>query len=137
MDQPEEPMSKISELSSFSRRVYTVVKIVSKTPPREVASKEDGSVHKVAEALVADDTGSVYMTLWDEAIDEIDEDQVIRLSNAYMNTFKGSLRLNLGRYGTYETLEEDPFDELNLENNISAKQMEYRRRDSPRRTWDR
>jgi replication factor A1 len=137
MDQPEEPVSKISELSSYNRRINTVVKIISKTPPREVTSKEDGSVHKVAEALVADDTGSVYMTLWDEAVDEIEEDQVIRLSNAYMNTFKGSLRLNMGRYGTYETLEEAPFDELNLENNLSAKQVEYRRRDSPRRTWNR
>jgi replication factor A1 len=137
MDQPEEPVSKISELSSYNRRINTVVKIISKTPPREVTSKEDGSVHKVAEALVADDTGSVYMTLWDEAVDEIEEDQVIRLSNADMNTFKGSLRLNMGRYGTYETLEEAPFDELNLENNLSAKQVEYRRRDSPRRTWNR
>jgi len=137
MDQQDEPIIKIGELSSFSRRVYTVVKVVSKTPPREVTSKEDGSVHKVAEALVADDTGSIYMTLWDEAIDEIDEDQVMRIGNAYVNTFKGSLRLNIGRYGTYETLEEDPFEELNLENNLSAKQMEYRRRDSPRRSWDR
>lgn len=137
MDQSEEPLSKISELGSFSRRINTVVKVVSKTPPREVTSKEDGSAHKVAEALVADDTGSVYMTLWDDDVDEVEEDQVLRLNNAYMNTFKGSLRLNIGRYGSRETLEEDPFDELNLENNLSAKQMEYRRRDSPRRTWDR
>ena len=137
MDQPDEPMSKIGDLTNFSRRVYTVVKVVSKTPPREVTSKEDGSVHRVAEALVADDTGSIYMTLWDEAVEEVEEAQVLRLSNAYMNTFKGSLRLNLGRYGTYEVLEENPFDELNLENNLSAKQMEYRRRDSTKRTWDR
>ncbi len=38
------------------------------------------------------------------------------------------MRLNLGRYGNYEEEDEDPFDELNLENNISDKQVEYTRR---------
>jgi replication factor A1 len=133
----DEPLSKIGELTSFSRRVYTIVKVVSKTPHREVTSKEDGSTHRVAEALVADDTGSVYMTLWDEAIDEVQEDSVLRLSNAYVNTFRGSMRLNLGRYGGYEVLAEAPFEELNLENNMSAKQMEYRRPGPARRGWDR
>jgi replication factor A1 len=137
MDQRDEPLSKIGDLSSFSRRVYTVVKVVSKSPPREVASKEDGSTHRVTEALVADDTGSVYLTLWDDAIDDVQEDQVLKLGNAYVNTFRGSMRLNLGRYGSYEALEEDPFEELNLENNLSAKQMEYRRPDPSRRSWDR
>jgi len=91
----------------------------------------------VTEALVADDTGSVYLTLWDGAIDDVQENQVLRLGNAYVNTFRGSMRLNLGRYGSYEALKEDPFEELNLENNLSAKQMEYRRPEPSRRGWDR
>jgi replication factor A1 len=127
-DYEEEPMTKIGELNSFSRRVYTVAKVVSKGEPREVTSKSDNSTHKVCEALVADDSGSIYLTLWDEAIDDVQEDQVLKLSNAYVNVFKGSMRLNLGRYGSYEQLEEDPFDELNLENNVSSKQVEYTRR---------
>jgi replication factor A1 len=127
-DNEEEPMIKIGDLNSFSRRVYTVVKVISKSEPREVTSKSDNSTHNVCEALVADDTGSIYLTLWDEAIDDVQEDQVLKLNNAYVNVFKGSMRLNLGRYGSYKQLDEDPFDELNLENNVSSKQVEYTRR---------
>ncbi len=124
----DEPITKIGDLNSFSRRVYTIAKVVSKNEPREVTSKNDNSKHQVCEALIADDTGSIYLTLWDEAIDDIVEDQVLKLKNAYVNAFKGSMRLNLGRYGSYEQLDEDPFDELNLDNNISSKQIEYTRR---------
>ena len=57
----DETPVKVGDLSTFSRRVYTTVKVISKTEPREVTSRQDDSVHQVADALVADDTGSIYM----------------------------------------------------------------------------
>lgn len=127
-DYEEEPQMKIGDLKSYSRKVYTVAKVISIGEPREVTSRKDNSSHTVCEALVADDTGSVYLTLWDEAIDEIDEEMILQLDNAYINVFRGSMRLNLGKYGSYEVLEEAPFDEVELENNISDQQVEYQRR---------
>jgi len=118
---------KVGSLNSYSRRVYTVVKVVSKTEPREVTSRVDSSSHRVAEALVGDDTGSIYLTLWDDAIDEVKEEQVLDIKNAYVNLFRGSMRLNLGRYGSYEVAESAPFDDVNLDNNLSSKQFEQRR----------
>jgi replication factor A1 len=112
---------KVGDLHTYSRRVYTVVKVMSKTEPREVTSRSDMSTHRVAEALVGDDTGSVYMTLWDDVIDAVDEGQVLDIKDAYVNLFRGSMRLNLGRYGSYEVLDEAPFEEVNLENNLSSK----------------
>ncbi len=35
------------------------------------------------------------------------------------------MRMNIGRYGSYEVLEEAPWADVNLENNLSAKQVEY------------
>mgnify|MGYP006301238663 FL=1 len=127
-DYEEEPQMKIGDLKSYSRKVYTVAKVISIGEPREVTSRKDNSSHTVCEALVADETGSVYLTLWDEAIDEIDEEMILKLDNAYINVFRGSMRLNLGKYGNYEVLEEAPFDEVELENNISDQQVEYQRR---------
>jgi len=127
-DYEEEPQMKIGDLKSYSRKVYTVAKVISIGEPREVTSRKDNSSHTVCEALVADETGSVYLTLWDEAIDEIDEEMILQLDNAYINVFRGSMRLNLGKYGNYEVLEEAPFDEVELENNISDQQVEYQRR---------
>lgn len=121
---------KVGELNSYSRRVYTLVKVVSKTEPREVSSRMDGSSHRVAEALVGDETGSLYLTLWDDAIDEVEEGQVLNIKNGYVNLFRGSMRLNLGRFGSYELAESAPFEEVNLDNNLSSRQFEDRRRPS-------
>lgn len=126
----EAELVKIGTLNSYSRRVYTIAKVVSKTEPREVTSRIDQSAHRVAEALVGDETGSIYLTLWDDAIDEVLEEQVLNIKNAYVNLFRGSMRLNLGRFGSYELVEEPPFEEVNLDNNLSSKQFEDRRRDS-------
>jgi replication factor A1 len=73
-------------------------------------------------------TGSIYLTLWDDSIDAIEEDMVLKLDNAYVNVFRGSMRLNLGRYGSFSVLDETPFEDVELENNISDQQVEYQRR---------
>ena len=122
-DRSEEPV-KIGSLSSYSRKVYTIVKVVSKTEPREVSM----GAHMVCEALVGDETGSIYLTLWDDSIDEIEEGQTLHIKNGYVNLFRGSMRLNIGRYGSYEALEESPITEVNLDNNLSSKQFEQPRR---------
>jgi replication factor A1 len=120
-------MIKVGDLNSYSRKVYTVVKVMSKTEVREVTSRKDMSTHRVAEALVADDTGSVYLTLWDDVLDEVEEGQILNIKDAYVNLFRGSMRLNLGRYGTYDVLEEAPFEDVNLDNNLSSKVFEQQR----------
>ena len=127
-DYEEEPQMKIGDLKSYSRKVYTVAKVISIGESREVTSRKDNTTHNVCEALVADDTGSVYLTLWDDSIDAVEEDMVLKLDNAYVNVFRGSMRLNLGKYGSYEVLDEAPFDEVELENNVSDQQVEYQRR---------
>jgi replication factor A1 len=126
-DDEAEPV-KIGSLNSYSRRINTIVQVVSKTEPRDVTSRIDQSAHRVAEALVGDDTGCIYLTLWDDTIDEVSEGQVLNIKNAYVNLFRGSMRLNLGRFGSYELAEEAPFEEVNLDNNLSSRQFEDRRR---------
>lgn len=123
-DDNEVDMVKVGDLTQYSRKVYTVVKVISMTEEREVTSRSDMSTHRVAEALVADETGSVYLTLWDDILDQIEDDQILNIKDAYVNLFRGSMRLNLGRYGSYELLDEAPFDEVDLDNNLSSKVFE-------------
>jgi replication factor A1 len=115
---------KIGDLTTYSRGVNTIAKVISKTEVREVTSRSDGSSHRVCEALIADDTGSVYMSLWDDNVDNVVEDQILQVSNGYINLFRGSMRLNIGRYGSYEEIEEAPFADVNLDNNLSSKQYD-------------
>ncbi len=123
-DDNEVDMVKIGNLTQYSRKVYTVAKVISKTEEREVTSRSDMSTHRVAEALVADETGSIYLTLWDDVLDQVEDDQILNIKDAYVNLFRGSMRLNLGRYGSYELLEEAPFDDVDLDNNLSSKVFE-------------
>ena len=126
-DEKDAEPIKVGDLNSYSRRVYTTVKVISKTEEREVTSRSDMSTHRVTEALVGDETGTIYMTLWDDVIDAIQDDMVLDVKDAYVNLFKGSMRLNLGRYGSYDVIDEAPFDDVNLENNLSSKVFEQQR----------
>jgi replication factor A1 len=122
-----EELAKITDLTTSSREINIVVKVVSKSEVRNVTGR-DYSVHRVADALVGDETGSLYLTLWDDNIDKIPDEATIRVTNGYINLFRGNMRLNIGRYGSFELLEESPITEVNTENNLSDKEYERERR---------
>ena len=93
---------KVESLNPRSRQVNITVKAVSKNPIREVASRTDGATHKVTEALVGDETGTVLLTLWDNDIEKVNDGDVLNIGNGYVSLFKGSMRLNIGKFGTME-----------------------------------
>jgi len=129
-----EELVKIEKLTPQSREVNIIVKVVSKSEVRNVTGR-DYSVRKVADALVGDETGCVYMTLWEDNIDKINDEATIRITNGYVNLFRGNMRLNIGRYGSFEVLKESPIAKVNTENNLSDKRYEQERRyrsDRPR-----
>ncbi len=132
-------LTKIGSLERYSRNVDTIVKVVSKNEARTVSSRRDLSTHRVCEALVGDETGCINLVLWDDDIEKINEGQILEIKNAYIKLFRGSMQLNLGREGTYESLEEAPFEEVKIENNLSGKIYErdrgYRRPFRSRRRY--
>jgi replication factor A1 len=119
--------AKVAELNPSSRAVNVTAKVVSKTDIREIAAGRDGSPHRVSDALVGDETGCVYLTLWDDNIDKVKEGETIRVGNGYVTLFKGNMRLNVGRYGTLEVAKEALAGEANTENNLSTKVYEQPR----------
>jgi replication factor A1 len=122
-----EELVKVEALTPNSRGVNIIVKVVSKSEIRSVTGR-DYSVRRVTDALVGDETASVYMTLWDEKIDAINDGATLRITNGYINLFRGNMRLNVGKYGSYEVLEDSPITEVNTENNVSDKRYEQERR---------
>jgi len=122
-----EELVKVETLTPNSRGVNTIVKVVSKGEVRSVTGR-DYSVRRVADALVGDETGCIYMTLWDEKIDAINEEATMSITNGYINLFRGNMRLNIGKYGSYELVEDSPITEVNTENNLSDKRYEQERR---------
>jgi replication factor A1 len=122
-----EEMVKVENLTPKSREASIIVKVISKSEVRNVTGR-DYSIHRVADATVADETGSIILTLWDDNIDTIQEEATLRITNGYVNLFRGNMRLNIGRYGSFELLEESPITDVNTDNNMSEKRYEQERR---------
>ena len=119
---------KINELTPNSKSVNVTAKVVSKSEVRNTTSGRDYTSHRVVDALVGDETGCLYLTLWDDNIEKINEGDTVNIKNGYINLFRGNMRLNIGRYGSFEIDEESSIDEVNTENNLSDKQYEQPRR---------
>lgn len=119
---------KVAELTPESRAVNVLAKVVSKSEVRDIAAGRDGSAHRVCDALVGDETGSVYLTLWDDNITKINEGDTVSVKNGYVNLFRGNIRLNIGRYGTLEVSNQPLAGEVNTENNVSNQVHEQERR---------
>jgi len=118
----------VGDLTPTSRRVNLKVKVVNVGEAREVVSRRDGSTHRVAEALVGDETGSILLTLWDDAISNVSPETSLKIENGYVSLFRGQMRLNLGRYGSFEVIDEEI--EANVDNNLS--ENVYRQPSIPR-----
>jgi len=118
---------KIGELTPNSKAVNVIAKAVSKGEVRSTTSGRDYTAHRVVDVLVGDETGCVYLNLWDDNIDKVKEGDILSIKNGYVNLFRGNMRLNIGRYGSFEVVAE-PKIEANTENNLSSKQYEQERR---------
>lgn len=91
---------KIGELKDGMKRVSVEAKVTEKSDPREVLSRFKDQTHKVATAMIEDETGTIKLTLWNEQIDRVNVNDRIKVENGYVTSFRGEIQLNVGRYGT-------------------------------------
>ena len=89
----------IKDLRNGMKRVNVEAKVVEKGNPREVMSRFKDETYRVADAVVADETGSIKLTLWNEQIDQVNVNDKIKVENGYVTSFKGEIQLNVGKYG--------------------------------------
>ena len=82
------------------KRVTVEANVVEKGETREVRSRYKDETYNVADAVVADETGSIKLTLWNEQIDQVDVGNKIKIENGYVTSFKGEIQLNVGKFGT-------------------------------------
>ncbi len=88
---------KIVELKPGMRRVDVSGKIVKIEGPRDVQTKFGPG--QVATATLQDDSGTVKVTLWNENISKVSLNDTVQIENGYVDSFRGELQLNVGRYG--------------------------------------
>ncbi len=90
---------KIKDLRNGMKRVNVEAKVTEKTDTREVSSRYKDETYKVATAMVADETGTIKLTLWNEQIDQVNVNDTVKVENGYVTSFRGEIQLNIGKYG--------------------------------------
>ena len=74
-------------------------KVTDKSETREVTSRFKNETYKVASAVIADETGTVKLTLWNEQIDQVNVGNIVKIGNGYVSSFRGEIQLNIGKFG--------------------------------------
>ncbi len=110
---------KIKELEPKMSNLVTTFKVIGISEPREVTSRHSYETHRVADATVVDETGTVTVPLWNESIEEMKVGKTYRLENGYTGLFRGNLQLKISRQSTV-TEAEDEIETVNNEVDMSA-----------------
>jgi GNAT superfamily N-acetyltransferase len=92
-------LTHIGELVDGMKQVTVEGIIDNVLPAREVVSRKDGKTHRVADAILSDETGSVKLVLWNDAIRQANPRERILVDKGYVNSFREEIQLNLSRYG--------------------------------------
>jgi replication factor A1 len=81
------------------RNVTVEGKVMEKSDAREVLSRFKDETYKVASAMIGDETGTIKMTLWNEQIDKVNVDNLVKVENGYVSSYRGEIQLNVGKFG--------------------------------------
>ncbi len=122
----ERSIAKVDELTPGSKQVDVQVKVLSLGDRKTIDSKYGGSKDLV-EAVVGDETGTVIMTLWDDQIDRVAQDNVLDIENGYVSLVRGHMRLNVGKYGSFKESDGE-IEEVNTSVDVSDREYESDRR---------
>jgi ssDNA-binding replication factor A large subunit len=115
----------ISELKPGMKSVNITFKVMSTGDERTVESRSDSQTHRVLDAQVGDSTATILMPFWNETIDTMKEGESYTLTNGYVGIFRGSLRLQSGKYGSIESAAA-AIDEVNDSVDMSAEEHSRR-----------
>lgn len=98
-------MLPIRDLRIGMRQVSLRAKVLEIPKPKIVYTRY-GDYASVANALIADETGTIRLCLWNEQISSISTGDTIQLKNARTSMFRGQRQLCIGKNGSLSSIEE-------------------------------
>jgi replication factor A1 len=94
---------QIADLKYGLKHVDITATVKQIPSPRPVLTRY-GSQACVSNATIADDTGSIQLTLWNNHITNIHVGDEVELKNCYVSRFNGRAQIRLGRHSTLTVL---------------------------------
>ena len=102
---------KIIDLKQRMKHVNIKARVVETPEPKLVFTRFSTEAY-VSNVLIADITGTIRMSLWNNQINEVSVDDVINIENANVANFRGRYQVRLGRAGTLNVIEGEGFPSL-------------------------
>lgn len=81
------------------KRVNIQARVADKSDTREVTSKFKDQTYRVASVTIADETGTIKLTLWNDQIEMVKVNDTVKIENGYVTSFRGEIQLNVGKFG--------------------------------------
>lgn len=87
--------------------VTVKAKIIDTTPKKCVITRY-GTQSYVSNVTIADETGTIKLSLWNNQIDEVHIDDEVEMKNCYVSSFSGEPQLRIGRKGAISVINPAP-----------------------------
>ena len=94
----------IKDLRSGMQHITLKARILEVEEPKSVVTRHGNSA-RVAKALLADETGTIKICLWNGQIASALAGDTVQIENAQVTSFRGEKLVNLGRKGTLSNTE--------------------------------
>jgi GNAT superfamily N-acetyltransferase len=97
---PEQPYAllKIADLREGMKEVELEAEVLEKPEARQVRSNKTGETLNVVNAVIADETGTITLVLWNEQTRQANVGDKVRIESAHVTAFRGEKQLNLNRF---------------------------------------
>lgn len=89
---------KIEDLKAGMKKVNLKARVLDVPRPKMVYTKW-GTEAYISNALIADETGTIRMSLWNRQIYMVSKGDVVKIENGKVARFKGERQLRIGRSG--------------------------------------
>jgi replication factor A1 len=116
-EKQEKKIRKISELRYGMRGIDLKAKVMEIPPAINVLTRF-GTTAYVSNVKIADESGSIRLSLWNNQIDNVKVGDEIELKTCYIFRYRGEPQLRLGRKGTLTIINENKTDSLHNENDL-------------------
>jgi replication factor A1 len=94
---------QIKDLRIGMKKISLKAKVLEIPKPTLVFTRF-GNYASVANALIADETGTIKLCLWNEQIDSISAGDDVEIENASTSAFRGERQLRIGRKGILRSM---------------------------------
>ena len=93
------------------RNVIVKARVLDISKPKVVVTRF-GFQTFVANAVLADETGTIELSLWNKQIDLVSLGDVIQINSGYVASFRGKRQLRIGRRGEIDIVKDSDFPSI-------------------------